>query len=165
MQKVINKLEVNELEQLSATELAHLTVLLQTTLEVSPEWGLKLYIANKVRHKVDEQRRALDANGLRYLISMRSFYILNERASTPGSPGTEGTNSLPSLRSSTRARLRFRDIVWAFHSESQEILLSASTSACGGKMKWQDARALGVFMWLKSAESMVGILLSESGLK
>lgn len=37
MQKVINKLEVNELEQLSATELAHLTVLLQTTLEVSPE--------------------------------------------------------------------------------------------------------------------------------
>ena len=69
------------------------------------------------------------------------------------------------LRLERRERLRYRDIIWAFHSESQEILLSASTSACGGKMKWQDARALGVFMWLKSAESMVGILLSESGLK
>ena len=54
-----------------------------------------------------------------------------------------------------RERLRYRDMVWAFHSESQEILLSACASACGGKIKWADAKALGIFLWLNSDESMV----------
>lgn len=57
--------------------------------------------------------------------------------------------------SDQRERLRYRDMVWAFHSESQEILLSACASACGGKIKWADAKALGIFLWLNSDESMV----------
>ena len=46
-------------------------------------------------------------------------------------------------------------MVWAFHSESQEILLSASTAACGGKMTWDDAKALGIYIWMESTESLV----------
>ncbi|KAF8578745.1 hypothetical protein K439DRAFT_1361373 [Ramaria rubella] len=94
---------------------------------------------------VDEQRRALDSNGLRYLISMRSFYILNERAVSSNStdPAPKG-----------RQRLRYRDIVWAFHSQSQDILLDASTAACGGKMAWDDAKALGIYIWMESTESL-----------
>ncbi|KAG8902927.1 regulator of (H+)-ATPase in vacuolar membrane, partial [Tulasnella sp. 403] len=38
--------------------------------------------------------------------------------------------------------------------ESQDILMSASTVACGGKMLWLDARALGVFLWGRSTESL-----------
>jgi len=83
---------------------------------------------------------------------MRSFYILNQRASVPSSPESRGAVS---RRSGWRARLRFRDIIWAFHSESQGLLLSASLAACQGKMTWSDARALGVFLWLNSVESMV----------
>jgi hypothetical protein len=46
-------------------------------------------------------------------------------------------------------------MIWAFHSESQELLMSASLAACQGKLTWNDARALGVFLWLNSVESMV----------
>lgn len=83
---------------------------------------------------------------------MRSFYILNRRASAPTTPQSHGT--LP-RRTGRRERLRYRDIVWAFHSESQDLLLSACTAACNGKMGWSDARALGVSLWLTSVESMV----------
>ncbi|KAJ7092570.1 WD repeat-containing protein [Mycena epipterygia] len=131
--RLIETLEHNPLPHLTPNEQAHLLVLIQTTLEI------------------DEQRRALDANGLRYLISMRSFYILNHRASAPGSP--ESQNTIP-RQTGRRERLRYRDMVWAFHSESQDLLLSASTAACNGKMCWSDARALGVSIWLNSIEAM-----------
>ena len=83
---------------------------------------------------------------------MRSFYILNKRASEPGSPESRGAIS---RRTGWRARLRYRDIIWAFHSETQGLLMSASLAACQGKLTWSDARALGVFLWLNSVESMV----------
>lgn len=111
--------------------------------------------------KIQEQERALDANGLRYLISMRSFYILNKRASEPNTPSSghssvNGANGAVSeTRLQRRERLRYRDMVWAFHSESQDLLLSTSTSACGGKMGWADARALGVFIWMRAGDAMV----------
>lgn len=102
--------------------------------------------------QIDEQRRSLDANGLRYLISIRSFYLINNSQSEPG----EGSPTLTSaISGSIRHRIRYRDIVWASFSQSQEIMLVASTEACGGKMSWKDARALGVFLWLRSIESLV----------
>ncbi|KAJ7492768.1 RAVE protein 1 C terminal-domain-containing protein [Mycena latifolia] len=131
--RLIETLESNPLPHLTPNEHAHLLVLIQTTLEI------------------DEQRRALDANGLRYLISMRSFYILNHRASAPGSPQSQ--NTIP-RQTGRRERLRYRDMIWAFHSESQDLLLSASTAACNGKMGWSDARALGVSIWLNSIDAM-----------
>ncbi|KAF8807734.1 WD repeat-containing protein [Phlegmacium glaucopus] len=131
--RLIMALESHPLPNLTANEQAHLIVLIQTTLEI------------------DEQRRALDSSGLRYLISMRSFYIINRRASAINGAATNGAAPSQSAR---RARLRFRDMVWAFHSESQELLLSASTAACDGKMTWSDARALGISLWLNSSEQL-----------
>jgi hypothetical protein len=87
------------------------------------------------------------------VISMRSFYILNRRiTSDPSSPRSNGT--IP-RSTGWRERLRYRDMIWAFHSESQELLLSTSTAACNGRMLWSDARALGIFIWLNSTESLV----------
>ncbi|KAF8323322.1 hypothetical protein DL93DRAFT_2050227 [Clavulina sp. PMI_390] len=130
---LLDSLSKKPLPHLSASENAHLAVLIRTTLQI------------------DEQRRSLDANGLRYLISIRSFYLINSGQSAPG-------KDAPSLSSAIagagRERLRYRDIVWAFFSESQEILLAASAEACGGKMSWKDARALGVFLWLQSNDSI-----------
>lgn len=108
-------------------------------------------------YQIDEQRRSLDANGVRYLISMRSFFIINRRVTEGGSGAVTPESKFKKgvLAPFVRERIRYRDIVWAFHSESQEILLSASTTACGGKMLWLDARALGVFLWGTSVESLV----------
>ncbi|KZV81002.1 hypothetical protein EXIGLDRAFT_780266 [Exidia glandulosa HHB12029] len=113
--RLISRLNTTTLPYLSANEQKHLAVSVQTTLEI------------------EEQRRALDECGLRFLISMRSFYILNAREDS----GSE-----------SRERLRYRDMVWAFHSESQDLLLAAATQACGGKMLWTDAKAVGLFLWL-----------------
>lgn len=47
-------------------------------------------------------------------------------------------------------------MIWAFHSESQGLLLTTSVAACeGGKMTWREARALGVFLWLNGLDAMV----------
>ncbi|KAF5323620.1 hypothetical protein D9611_005764 [Ephemerocybe angulata] len=127
VERLIRHLESHQIPHLNANERAHLIVLIQTTLEI------------------DEQRRALDENGLRYLISMRSFYILNERASSDG--------TLPSP-AAKRERLRYRDMLWAYHSESQDLLLNASIAACGGKMTWSEARAVGLPLWLTSTETL-----------
>ncbi|KAJ3966484.1 RAVE protein 1 C terminal-domain-containing protein [Lentinula raphanica] len=130
---LIERLESQSLPHLTPNECASLIVLIQTTLEI------------------DEQSRSLDSNGLRYLITMRSFYILNRRASTPASPQSSG--AIP-RNTGRRERLRYRDMVWAFHSESQDLLLGTSSAACNGKMGWSDARALGISLWLNSIESL-----------
>ncbi|KAK0208168.1 RAVE protein 1 C terminal-domain-containing protein [Desarmillaria ectypa] len=131
--RLIESLEDRPLRHLTPNEHAHLLVLIQTTLEI------------------DEQSRSLDSNGLRYLISMRSFYILNRRASTPASPSSKG--GIP-RNTGRRERLRYRDMIWAFHSESHGLLLEASIAACNGKMGWSDARALGISIWTTSVETL-----------
>ncbi|EJD52247.1 hypothetical protein AURDEDRAFT_159101 [Auricularia subglabra TFB-10046 SS5] len=119
VERLTARLNASPLPHFSANEQKHLAVAVQTTLEI------------------EEQRRALDECGLRFLISMRSFYILNARQDSG---------------SSARQRLRYRDMVWAFHSESEDLLLAAATAACGGKMIWGDAKAVGVFLWLSSGQ-------------
>ncbi|OSD03553.1 hypothetical protein PYCCODRAFT_1476945 [Trametes coccinea BRFM310] len=134
--KLLDRLEEKPIPHLTPSENASLLVLIQTALEI------------------EEHRRALDSNGLRYLISLRSFYILNRRASEPNTPSSAPNGPTPVRQLKRRERLRYRDMIWAFHSDSQELLLSTSMAACGGKMCWADARALGVFTWLRSTESM-----------
>lgn len=91
---------------------------------------------------------------------MRVFYIFNRRLSIPNSPASNGALSGQLQK---RERLRYRDMIWAFHSESQDLLLSASVAACDGqKMRWSDARALGVFLWLRSLDTMVCLILFVS---
>jgi hypothetical protein len=58
-----------------------------------------------------------------------------------------------------RDRLAFRNIVWATHSDSQEILLQATNEVCAqSRMLWKDAQRYGCFMWLRSRESIVSDL-------
>ncbi|KZT31551.1 hypothetical protein SISSUDRAFT_713707 [Sistotremastrum suecicum HHB10207 ss-3] len=132
--RLLEFLVKNPMPELTQLENVHLSILIQTTLEI------------------DEQRRALDANGLRYLISMRLFYLINKRAASV--PETATLSAGISNKLSGRGRIRFRDIVWAYHSETQEIILAASSAACGNKMTWNDARALGVFLWLHGHEQL-----------
>ncbi|KAG8835972.1 regulator of (H+)-ATPase in vacuolar membrane [Serendipita sp. 399] len=132
--KLVADLEETPLQDLGENENEQLLVLLQTTLSL------------------DEHRRALDADGLRYLISIRLFYLINERARIPRS--TPSRDGVTEKQRGFRERIRYRDMVWAFHSSTQEVLLNVSTAACGGKMTWNDARALGIFLWLNSLEAV-----------
>ncbi|KAH9944024.1 RAVE protein 1 C terminal-domain-containing protein [Epithele typhae] len=149
VRNLLGRLEDHPIPHFTPLENVSLMELIQTTLEVL--------------------QRALDPNGLRYLLSMRYFYNINRRASEPSSPssginGADEMNGVNGINGTTdatyngrlrrRERLRYRDMIWAFHSESQDLLLSTANTACGGKMCWPDARALGVFMWIRSQERM-----------
>ncbi|KAK4688553.1 rabconnectin-3a, partial [Tremellales sp. Uapishka_1] len=115
---------------LSEAEKSALATLAQATLEI------------------ESQRRSLDLCGLRYLISLRLFVNYNRRS-------TSGTSTPRALSATESDRISFRNIVWASHSGSQEILLSATTDCCDHKkMVWTDAQRYGVFLWLKSTETI-----------
>ena len=113
--------------------------------------------------EVERQRRSLDLCGLRFLLSIR-MYVNRHRRSISGSAtpsavrSINGVTPLPSSRSisnqeTDQDRLSFRNVVWAMHSESQDVLLSAANETCrDGKMTWKDANTLGVFCWLRSTE-------------
>ncbi|KAF8756045.1 RAVE protein 1 C terminal [Rhizoctonia solani] len=117
VERLLQKLEQQRLPHLSETEQAHLIVMIQTTLEI------------------DE--RALDANGLRYLISSRSFYTLNKRLETFGDNGKQ--NGIASTRAGKRERLRYRDIVGLFIPGGAPALKNAF--ALLGKQRFEFAAA------------------------
>lgn len=103
--------------------------------------------------QIQRQQGSLDSNGLRYLISMRSFFIYNANSLRPFTTPT-ATASLP--------RLKYRDVVWAFHSESQDLLLDASVKACPDRLTWENAKALGIFFWIKAPDVLVRPVLPPS---
>lgn len=77
---------------------------------------------------------------MRYLVSLRCLYAATERPP-------------PNIKSSTS--LSHRDFLWAFESESQEVLVQECMKACKEKMSWDDAKSLGLFLWLKSSDALV----------
>jgi hypothetical protein len=105
--------------------------------------------------EVEQQRRSLDICGLRYLISVR-MHVNHDRMAGKLS-GSATPESSSEVR--PRSKLSFRNIVWASHSDSEDVLLQAAAECCpGGKMIWEDAKRLGVYLWLKSAETAVSPL-------
>lgn len=113
--------------------------------------------------EVEVLRRALDLCGQRYLISLRIYVHEMRRAlsgtTTPMPTPPTAMNGGEGGKMRELPRLSFRNIVWASHSESQEEMLAAATDTCrDGKMIWEDARRMGVVLWLHSAEGLVSLL-------
>ncbi|KAG0202623.1 regulator of (H+)-ATPase in vacuolar membrane [Mortierella sp. GBA30] len=116
-----------------------------TGLSKSSQLQLSAFIEGftKVRcfmvSEIDKQHASIDDNGLRFLIFVRRFnylyYILppNQRPST----------------------LSYSDITWAYHSESQDLLLDFCSNSLKAPMTWNDARSLGVFLWMRKKETMI----------
>ncbi|KAF2003615.1 hypothetical protein P154DRAFT_617532 [Amniculicola lignicola CBS 123094] len=78
---------------------------------------------------VEKHRRSIDDNAGRFLLFFRQHAL------------REGQHSemLP---------ISWREIVWAFHSGSQDILVDLVSRHFNGKMQWQQAKESGVFVWM-----------------
>lgn len=89
---------------------------------------------------VEKHRRSMDANAARYLLFFRQHMLRR-------SQGVAHKNTVS-----------WREIVWAFHSESQDILTDLVSRQFGGKLLWKAARESGIFMWLSDITAVVGLL-------
>lgn len=129
------------------SEISHLAVVVQTHLQV------------------DSQRRALDNNGMRFLLSLKSFAISHRARSPPPtrppSPDSQATKADTTINNRL-PQMRWRDVLWGFHSESQEILVTACDEVCGKPMVWEDAKQFCLPLWLRSSEALVRVLSCKS---
>lgn len=100
---------------------------------------------------VEKHRRSMDTNAARYLLFFRQHMLRRSQGVA------------------NKDRVSWREIVWAFHSESQDILTDLVSRLFNGKMLWKSARESGIFMWLSDLTALVSTafcsfsLLSSSG--
>ena len=78
----------------------------------------------------ERYRRSMDDNAMRYLLFFRQYMLRKEQDALGGSGIT------------------WREIVWAYHSGSQDVLLDLVSKQFHRRMLWQHARESGVFMWM-----------------
>ncbi|KAL7269050.1 regulator of (H+)-ATPase in vacuolar membrane [Rhizina undulata] len=83
--------------------------------------------------QVKKHRRSIDENGARYLLFLRQHDMRREK------PAPD---------------MSFREIAWAFHSASQEILVDLVDRNSQGRLIWARARESGLFMWLRDTEAI-----------
>ncbi|KAL8873409.1 MAG: hypothetical protein Q9174_001119 [Haloplaca sp. 1 TL-2023] len=79
---------------------------------------------------VNKHRRSMDDNALRFLLFFRQHMIRKNQTSAD----SDG--------------ITFREIVWAFHSGSQDILVDQVSRQFQGRMLWEHAKESGMFMWM-----------------
>jgi hypothetical protein len=82
---------------------------------------------------VEKHRRSIDDNAGRFLLFFRQ-HVLSETHKGP---------------------ISWREIIWAFHSGSQDILVDLVSRHFSGKMMWQHAKECGVFMWMSDINALV----------
>ncbi|KAH7083134.1 RAVE protein 1 C terminal-domain-containing protein [Paraphoma chrysanthemicola] len=81
---------------------------------------------------VEKHRRSIDDNAGRFLLFFRQ-HVLSE--------GQKKTIS-------------WREIVWAFHSGSQDILSDLVSRHFNGRMLWEHAKECGLFMWMMDINAL-----------
>ena len=84
---------------------------------------------------VERHRRSMDENGARFMLFFRQNALRKGRAGN--------------------MQLSWREISWAYHSNSQDILADFVTRQNHGSMLWEHARESGVFMWLSDINAVV----------
>ncbi|KAJ1974522.1 regulator of (H+)-ATPase in vacuolar membrane [Dimargaris verticillata] len=121
--------------------------------------------------QMTHQYQSLDRMGRRFALFLRLYIqrtqpeyeqVVKQNASSP----SWAASFAPAVLAH---QLPFRDCHWAFHSESQPVLLDfirdlgshgGSSDHCGSKLLWRDARRLGVGYWLRDS-TLVRALLEQ----
>lgn len=89
--------------------------------------------------KITNEGESLDENGARFTALLENHFHLNK--------------SLP--KDQRQMQLESRDFVWALHSQSQDLLLERCIRLCDNKLVWENARNLGLFIWLQKIDVVV----------
>lgn len=84
---------------------------------------------------VEKQRRSMDDNAARFMLFFRQHILHRGR--------------------SNEVRLSWREINWAYHSNSQDILADMVSHQFHSKMLWEHARESGIFMWMTDSNALV----------
>lgn len=84
---------------------------------------------------VEKQRRSMDDNAARYMLFFRQHLLHRGR--------------------SNEVLLSWREINWAYHSNSQDILVDMVSHQFHGKLLWEHARECGMFMWMTDSNALV----------
>lgn len=84
---------------------------------------------------VEKHRRSLDENGARFMLFFRQHALRKGR-----------THEIS---------MSWREIAWAYHSISQDILVDFVTRQNHGSLLWENARESGMFMWLDDLSAVV----------
>ena len=85
----------------------------------------------------EKQRRSMDENAMRYLLFFRQHMI--RKTQNPIS----------------QVNISWREIVWAYHSGSQDILVDLVARQFHGRVLWEHARESGIFMWMTDLTAVV----------
>ncbi|KAI1930848.1 regulator of (H+)-ATPase in vacuolar membrane [Ophidiomyces ophidiicola] len=85
---------------------------------------------------VEKHRRSMDDNASRYLLFFRQHMLRRSQ-------------KLPEISGVT-----WREIIWAFHSDSHEILADLVSRQYNGRMIWENARESGVFMYITDVNAL-----------
>ncbi|KAL8801436.1 MAG: hypothetical protein Q9182_004453 [Xanthomendoza sp. 2 TL-2023] len=85
---------------------------------------------------VDKHRRSMDDNAMRYLLFFRQHMV--RKAQGPRH----------------RTGITYREMVWAYHSGSQDILVDLASRQFNGRMLWEDAKECGLFMWMTDLNAL-----------
>ncbi|KAJ5097458.1 hypothetical protein N7456_008179 [Penicillium angulare] len=85
---------------------------------------------------VEKHRRSMDDNAARYFLFFRQHMLRKSQGVA------------------NKDRVSWREIVWAFHSGSQDILTDLVSRQFNGKLTWKAARESGLFMWLSDLTSL-----------
>ncbi len=93
-------------------------------------------------HIHDGTPDSLDECGLRFLIVVKQYTYL-VRCLPPAQRGQLQKQGISTA-----------DVVWAFHSESQEDILNLIPAYQKGNMTWQQLRELGVGFWLRNNQTL-----------
>jgi hypothetical protein len=130
------QLEEIDLPKTSDTEQARLKIVLGTIIYMQDHIG------------------SLDENGLRYLFSWKLHVLELE-----GKRGTSSTNDEQSTSNGDGTpppcvpKMSWREIVFAYHSESQQPLLEALHNYYGANLDWPIVRQLGIPAWLHAVRA------------
>ena len=99
----------------------------------------QIYLAGIVEcvATAEKHRRSMDDLAMRYLLIFRQHMLRKGQA--------------PAVR----INISWREIVWAFHSGSQDILVDLVSKNFSSRMLWEHARESGMFMWMTDLTALV----------
>ncbi|EGX89210.1 WD repeat protein [Cordyceps militaris CM01] len=83
---------------------------------------------------VEKHRRSMDENGARFMLFFRQHALRKGRTS--------------------EIQLSWREIDWAYHSTTQDILVDFVARQTHGPMLWKHARESGLFMWITDVSAL-----------